>query len=297
MTQQEEYSISTCCELLGYTRQAYYKGTKEPNEEEDILISSIVHYCYYLRQENYLPKAGARELYYLCKEHFKEKMTFGRDKFYEILRANKLMLKKKRFRPKTTDSSKSKNIYQDLLNIADNKRLKITHVGQMIVGDITYVACKEGWAYLSLLTDAYSRYIVGFQVYHTLEKEGPMLALAQAISFFKKQGIPLKGMIHHSDRGSQYLSGEYTDMLKKESISISTTQCGEPLHNALAERMNNTIKNSWYVSSEEFSFDEVCQRIKQAIYMYNMVRPHSAIDFKTPFQCIENNPINSLIAV
>ncbi len=297
MTQQEQHSISACCALLGYSRQAYYKGKKSVDNEEDILISSIVHYCHYLRQEQLLPKAGARELYHLCKAYFKDKMTFGRDKFYAILRANKLMLKRKRFRPKTTDSSKSRTIYPDLLNLADNKRLKVSYVGQMIVGDITYIACQEGWAYLSLLTDAYSRYIVGYQVYHSLEKEGSMLALAQAISFFKERGIPLKGMIHHSDRGSQYLSSAYTKMLDKEKIRISTTQCGDPLHNALAERMNNTIKNSWYVSSEAFSFQEVCQRVKQVIYMYNTGRPHSAIGFKTPLQCIENDAINLLMIV
>ncbi len=242
-----------------------------------------------------MPKSGARELYYLCKEHFKDKLTFGRDKFYAVLKANNLMLKKRRFRPRTTDSTKT--IYPDLLNLSDNKRLKIFHVGQMVVGDITYIACQEGWAYLSLLTDAYSRYIVGYQVYHSLEKEGPMRALEQAISFFKERGIPLKGMIHHSDRGSQYLSKDYTDLLLSEGIRISTTQCGDPLHNALAERMNNTIKNSWYVSSEEFSYTEVCQRIKQAIYMYNTARPHSAIGFKTPLQCIDNNVFNSLLIV
>ena len=137
------------CRLLGISAQGYYKHDYASNEA-DILSASIVLYCLYVRQKERLPKAGCRELYTLCREYFREKFTIGRDRFYNVLRSNSLMLRRTRYRPRTTDSRHGYRLYRDLVNTspkytpADN--------GRLVVADITYIYTREGFAYLSLVT-------------------------------------------------------------------------------------------------------------------------------------------------
>ena len=157
-----------------------------------------------------------------------------------------------------------------------------------VIADITYVATCQGWAYLSLLTDAGSRAIVGYALCKTLEAEGPLKALRMAMDFYNRYNVDLNNLIHHSDRGVQYCSNLYVGMLKKHHINISMTQCGDPLHNALAERMNNTIKNGWLFDCEDDSFEQLDKRIADAIYAYNYLRPHHGIQMKTPMEYIRN---------
>ena len=160
-----------------------------------------------------------RELYVCCVRYFKEKMVIGRDQCYEIFRSNGLVQRKKRVRPKTTNSNHNyygNYIYPNLLNTTPK-----------------FVASTSG------------SIIVGYSFCPSLTMEGPMKALESAFLFYRENGIDISGLIHHSDRGVQYCSNQYVDTLKAQHISISMTQCGDPLHNALAERMNNTIKNGW----------------------------------------------------
>ena len=157
-----------------------------------------------------------------------------------------------------------------------------------VIADITYVATCQGWAYLSLLTDAGSRTIVGYALCKTLEAEGSLKALRMAMGFYNRYNVDLSSLIHHSDRGVQYCSKLYVGMLKKHHINISMTQCGDPLHNALAERMNNTIKNGWLFDCEDDSFEQLDKRIADAIYAYNYLRPHQGIQMKTPMEYIRN---------
>ena len=160
--------------------------------------------------------------------------------------------------------------------------------------DITYVYTKDGSAYLSLVTDAYSRYIVGCCLQRQLETEGPLKALNEAIMTCNKFKIDIKGMIHHSDRGVQYASKEYTNTLLSNKIKISMTQTRDPLHNALAERMNNTIKNGWLFNDGNLTFEQAQEAIKNAVRMYNEARPHKALDMRTPMEIFtgkNNNPL------
>ena len=199
------------CRLLGITRQGYYKHTEKAGEE-DILISSVVWYCLYIRSPTRLPKSGCRELHELCQQYFGEKFTLGRDKFYDVLRANGLMLRKKKFHPKTTDSRHHNKIYPDLLNTSPKFVAKAP--GQLMVCDITYVYCIEGFGFLSLITDAYSRYIVGYCFYESLDTDGPLAALEMALKCYKTFGIDIgEKTIHHSDRGVQYTSAAYVKVL------------------------------------------------------------------------------------
>ena len=122
-----------------------------------------------------------------------------------------------------------------------------------------------------------------------------MRALNQAFDFFKQHNIDTHNMIHHSDRGVQYASARYTDLLRAQDCRISMTQTGDPLHNALAERMNNTLKNSWYISSEEQTFEEATQAVARAVEMYNTARPHQSLGGKTPLQLLVPDAPNPLI--
>lgn len=232
-----------------------------------------------------LPKAGMRELYACCVRKFGKKMVIGRDRCYAIFRANGLCQRSRRKRPRTTDSHHNYYIYPDLLNVTP--KFVATRFGSMVVADITYVGTSQGWAYLSLLTDAASRAIVGYSLHQTLGTEGPLQALEMAMSFYDRHHIDTSILIHHSDRGVQYCSNKYVEKLQERHINISMTQCGDPLHNALAERMNNTIKNGWLFDCQNESFEQVSKRIDEAIYAYNYLRPHQGINMRTPMEVVE----------
>ena len=274
--------VKFLCDYFGITRQGYYKHSNR-HLEIDVLITSIVLYCHELLV--LLPKAGMRELYACCVNKFGDKLVIGRDRCYDIFRANGLCQRTRRKRPKTTNSNHNYYIYPDLLNVTP--KFVATHLGAMVVADITYVNMRDGWAYLSLLTDAASRAIVGYALHKTLDTDGPMRALEMAIGFYEQHNIDLSKLIHHSDRGVQYCSNKYIEKLKERQINISMTQCGDPLHNALAERMNNTIKNGWLFDCADESFEQVSKRIEEAVYAYNHIRPHQGINMKTPMEVVK----------
>jgi transposase InsO family protein len=163
------------------------------------------------------------------------------------------------------------------------------------VADITYIPIDGGFAYLSLLTDGYSRAIVGYALHPTLSSEGPLKALQMALDFYRDRGIDVEGVIHHSDRGIQYASREYTKKLLDNHARISMTQTGDPLHNALAERMNNTVKNGWLYECERMDFKQIGKEVDKAIYNYNWMRPHQAISMKTPMQMLSEENRNPLL--
>ena len=163
-------------------------------------------------------------------------------------------------------------------------KLKADRFGRLCVTDITYVAFSMGWAYLSLVTDAASRMIVGYALRAGLDKEGPIAALRQAISFYESHSVDLGGLIHHSDRGSQYCCNKYVEILKSKGIQISMTQTGDPLHNALAERMNNTVKNGWLFDTEGLRFMELSRAVDNAVDAYNSLRPHQGLGMRTPYE-------------
>ena len=286
------YTKTALCELLGISRNGYYKH-EGSDAEYGILVTSVVMYCRWIRSEERLPKAGCRELLALCREYFGDKFRIGRDRFYGVLRSNGLMLRQKHYRPRTTDSRHHFHIYEDLLNTTP--RFVAKSCGQMAVADITYVRCRNGFLYLSLLTDCYSRYIVGWCLSQTLEAEGPLEALQMGLAFYRSHRISIKGLIHHSDRGIQYASFKYTGLLKANKVRISMTQCGDPLHNAMAERVNNTVKNEWPYAYEDLGFEDSVKAVGNAITMYNTARPHSALGMRTPLQVVTGIKSNPLI--
>lgn len=184
-------------------------------------------------------------------------------------------------------------LYRDLVNTSP----KYTPAGngQLVVADITYIYTREGFAYLSLVTDAYSRYIVGYCLSRSLDAEGPLKAMYMALETYRAYGISTEGMIHHSDRGVQYASREYTNLLLSQGIRISMTQTGDPLHNALAERMNNTLKNGWLFNEGDMDFRQAEEAVSKSVAMYNNARPHRALGMKTPIEIFSGRGGNPLM--
>ena len=227
------------------------------------------------RQDN--PGLGCAKLYLIIKELFEETGCMpGRDAFIEILRKHGLMVHiRRRKHYKTTDSNHNYRKYPNL--IVD---LIPTRPNEVWVADITYVETTEGVCYLSLITDAYSHKIVGWAVGPTLETVYPMEALKMALATINDETA--RRLIHHSDRGCQYCSAAYVDILKQHGISISMTQSGDPLENAIAERANGILKTEWLYKMNIATRAECKAVLERIICFYNTQRPHMSIGMQTP---------------
>jgi len=222
-----------------------------------------------------LPRLGTRKLYYLIKDKLElSNIKFGRDKLFSLLREYGLLIKPQRRYQQTTMSRhwlrKWPNIIKDKVAERPN---------QIWVSDITYIKTEEGNCYLNMITDTYSRKIMGYAVDGTMETESMIRALEMANSqrTDKKQQT-----IHHSDRGLQYCSKEYVELTGKENIKLSMTENSDPYENALAERMNRTIKEEFGLNRKLKSRQQVFDLVKESIHLYNQNRPHLALNMKTP---------------
>ncbi|MBE6268685.1 MAG: IS3 family transposase [Bacteroidales bacterium] len=269
-----EHSLSTLCGLFGYSRQSYYK--RDVNDfAEDAIEPLIVEKAQDYRRNN--PGLGCAKLYLIIKDMFEETGCMpGRDAFIELLRKNGLMVQiKRRKRYRTTDSNHNYRKYPNLIEGVIPHR-----PNEIWVADITYVETDEGVCYLSLITDAYSHKIVGWAVGPTLETAYPLEALYMALSTL--QGEEAEHLIHHSDRGCQYCSMAYVNELKKRGISISMTQSGDPLENAVAERANGILKTEWLYKMKIETRQECSSVLKRIIGFYNNERPHMSIGMQTP---------------
>lgn len=223
---------------------------------------------------NRQPKLGGRKLYWLLKPLMTDsKIAMGRDRFFDFLRANKLLIERRRRYVKTTDSRHGFRKYNNLI-----KGLELRGPNQVYVADITYIRTLEGFCYLSLLTDAYSRKIVGYKLSRILSIEGSLAALKKAIRGCKKR----KGLIHHSDRGIQYCCHEYTRLLRKHKIRISMTEKDHVYENALAERVNGILKEEFMLGETLASFAVAQKVTTQAIKIYNEERPHLSLNYEIP---------------
>lgn len=270
----KEFSLSTLCGLFGYSRQSYYK--RDDNEfAEDAMEPLIVEKAKSYRKDN--PGLGCAKLYLIVKKLFEENNCMpGRDAFIEILRKNGLMVHiRRRKRYKTTDSNHNYRKYPNLI-----KEIIPNRPNEVWVSDITYVETEEGVCYLSLITDAYSHKIVGWAIGPTLETIYPLQALEMALSSIDDETA--RRLIHHSDRGCQYCSAAYVSMLKKHGVSISMTQSGDPLENAIAERANGILKTEWLYKMAIATRSECHAVLERIIGFYNTQRPHMSIGMQTP---------------
>ena len=271
--------MDVLCGLFGKSRQGWYDAIKREDEEQ-VWDAILYHEIRRIRINQ--PNSGLRKLYHLLLPFCETwGIKMGRDKLGDFMRENSLFIHKKAYRVQTTHSFHRFHKYPN-----KTKGLILTKRNQLWVTDITYVRLKDKqgeFAYLTLITDAYSRKIVGWCLFKTLSAQGCLVALKQALSTPTK--AETKGLIHHSDRGIQYCSDAYTSLLqdfKYGPIEISMTENGDPYENALAERMNRTIKEEMLNNHTFATFELAKGAIDRAIKEYNEVRPHQSIGFLTP---------------
>jgi transposase InsO family protein len=200
----------------------------------------------------------------------------GRDQLFQMLRKNMLLIKRRKSFTKTTNSYHRFKKHRNLV-----KNLTVTRPDEVFVSDITYLDTVEGFCYLSLITDLYSRKIVGWNVSKTLSVEGSQNALQMAL----KNTNPRSGLIHHSDRGFQYCNPRYTAILEKHGIQISMTEENHVYENAVAERVNGILKDEFLLGQRLISFDHAQQLAENSIKTYNNQRLHLSLNYKTPEQC------------
>ena len=269
--QSESRSICELCLLLGYSRQAYYQYHKQSEKEAlqyDLLIQEV------LEIRTLQKRIGTRKLFHMTTGFRKlHGIVIGRDAFFDLLSVNGLLIRKRRRKkPLTTYSNhwlrKHPNLIIGFIPLGPNL---------LWVSDITYIDLDEGHAYLSLITDAYSRKIVGFYLSEELSADGCIEALKMA---FKNNPERIK-LIHHSDRGVQYCCNKYVALLNKNTVGISMTQSGNPRENPMAERVNGILKEELLEASYP-SFRQAKEAVAKAVSIYNHNRPHGSIEMLTP---------------
>jgi putative transposase len=263
-------SLNVLCGLLGYTRQAYYKQKRRVGQRAmgaELILQEVVKIRTTQR------RIGVRKLHHMMGSFTREHgVEMGRDALYDLLREHSMLVRRRRRRgPRTTFSAFWKKQYPNLA-----REFAASASNQLWVSDITYIRVKEGFAYLSLITDAYSRKIVGYHLNKRLVAKGPAAALRMAL----RNNPEREGLIHHSDRGLQYYSGEYMKLIGRD-IRISMSEKSDPLENAIAERVNGILKQELLAKSFA-SFTEATRQVAQAVSIYNHLRPHLSIDMLTP---------------
>lgn len=268
------FTIEYSCELLGHTKQAYYKRRHDDAEYVRRLMR-ITDTVTMIRQQD--PGIGSLKLWLMMNRMFDEDWIPGRDAFRGIMRDFGFVLK----RPKPKHTTNSNHRYRKYKNLI--KGFIPLQANRLWVSDITYIDLIEGRCYLHLITDAYSRKIIGWNLSESLEAENTLVALQQAMAQAKAEDFAK--LIHHSDRGVQYCCNLYTEMLKKNSIQISMTEDYKPTDNAIAERVNGILKTEVIYRERRFkTYEEARERIAGFIRFYNEERPHSSIGMKVPSQ-------------
>ncbi len=270
-------SIKLLTGLFGKTRQAYYKQTNQEVKElleEEIILEIIKK----IRRKSKTSRWGVRKIHSLIKEDLqRHSIKIGRDKLFDLLRSNNMLVKPRKRHFFTTQSHHWLRKYEYLID-----KMSITAPNQLWVSDITYVYCEEGPLYLFLITDVYSQKIVGWCISTSLKAEFAVIALKMAL----KENTNLIGeeLIHHSDRGVQYCSNLYVEILKGKRIKISMTHPGSPQENSIAERINGILKNEWLYDIDLKNLRHARKEIKEIVKIYNDMRPHQSLNYLTPNQ-------------
>lgn len=226
------------------------------------------------------PRTGTRKLYEALQSSFERaQIKVGRDSLFDILREHNMLVKRKKVSCKTTNSYHRFYKYNNLV-----KDIKVIRPNQVWVSNITYIRTVKGFCYLALITDMYSRKIVGHDISDTLELVGCLRALQKAL----RHAHPAAGLVHHSDRGIQYCSNQYVTELKKHKIQISMTEENHCYENAIAERVNGILKDEFYLDQCFFTTDHASIATKNAIGIYNSKRLHLSLGYKTPNMVFKN---------
>ena len=265
--------------MFGIDRQVYYRSIRNRVQKQDkaqqvvVMISEI---------RKSMPRIGTKKLYHILLDKLSV-LAIGRDKFFAILRANHLLIQPKRRYHVTTNSHHRFKKHENLI-----LSINIERPEQVWVSDITYIGKRDNPCYLSLVTDAYSKKIMGYFVADNLNTESSVMALKMAI---KQRQYSTLVLIHHSDRGLQYCAEQYQNVLKKHKIMCSMTQNSDPYENAVAERVNGILKQEFMIDKYEQSTEIMKIIVKEAIEIYNNDRPHFSNYLNTPNQMHQQNKI------
>jgi len=263
-------SLRRACKLLGISRQAVYQREKriERRSIELVPVKDLV-----LELRRFMPRLGGRKLYFLLKPKLDEQgIKLGRDGFFNYLRDHRLLVQPIKRYTKTTHSKHWMKKHPNLL-----VSQKINRAEQAFVSDITYVETDEGVHYLSLVTDAYSRKIMGHEVSKDMRAESVVKALRRAA----KQRKTHRSLIHHSDRGLQYCSAIYQQELNRHGITPSMTDGYDCYQNALAERVNGILKQEFLLYKCR-TLKELKSLVQESVDIYNRLRPHLSLGMSTP---------------
>jgi len=264
-------SLSKICDCFELKRDAYYKYKYRADKRKEVEqhIVAIVK-----RRRKSLPREGVRKLMKSLSQDFeKQQLKIGRDTLFNVLREHKMLTLRKKYSARTTNSYHRFYKYNNSI-----KDLKVNRSNQVWVSDITYIRTVKGFCYLALITDMHSRKIVGYDLSDSLELKGCVRALNKAIY----QAKNIKGLIHHSDRGIQYCSNVYTQILRRKKIGISMTEENHCYENAMAERVNGILKDEFYLDQVFTNKEHAKRAAKNAIKLYNEIRLHLSLDYQTP---------------
>lgn len=269
-------SVAALCRAAGMSRQNYYRQRRQRQRrqiEEELVVGLV-------RGERQLqPELGARKLLKRIGPGLKEAgIEMGRDRFFELLRQRNLLIKRRRRSRKTTDSRHFFPVYTN-----QYKDLELTGPHQAWVADLTYLRTWEGFLYLSLISDASTHKIIGYEASDRLEAEGCLASLEQALGQLPEGKHPL----HHSDRGIQYCCLAYTQKLKERHLRISMTEVNHCYENAQAERLNGILKQEYGLGACFQTKAQAHQAVDQAVWLYNELRPHLSLDYRTPSEMHE----------
>ena len=258
------------CALFGLSKQAYYKQIKQRQQKVTLRTQARASV---LQLRRSMPRLGTRKLHYLLKQ---SNVLIGRDYLFDLLREEGLLVLKRKKYTVTTNSKHWLRKYPNLI-----KEIPLVRPEQLWVADITYLDARDGNLYLHLITDAYSKRIMGYELCNNMEAASTLKALKMAIGQRQYKDTPL---IHHSDRGLQYCSKLYTSCLTKHEITISMTENGDPYENAIAERVNGILKDEFGLSEQMEDFADAALQTDQSIFAYNSQRPHLSCHMLTPLQ-------------
>lgn len=267
------------CNLFGVDRQVYYRRIKRKVIKESKAIQAV---SLVMDIRKSMPILGTKKSYHLLLNELKP-MKIGRDKLFDILRANHLLIQPKRSYHVTTNSHHRFRKHQN--KILD---LEINRPDQVWVSDITYIGKRDKPCYLSIVTDAYSKKIVGYYVANNMNTQSSVIALKMAIQQRKNKELPL---IHHSDRGLQYCANAYQKILSKNGILPSMTQNSDPYENAVAERINGILKQEFMIDKYNLDLKIMQKIVKESVDIYNELRPHYSNYMLTPNQMHVQNQI------
>lgn len=267
-----EISLTTICALFGKSRQGWYQLAENKGQKQ-LQRTLVIEQVRQIKSE--LPHIGGLKMHSMLQKFLSaHQISMGRDAFFCLLKENNLLVKPRRLYARTTNSFHHFKKWPDLV-----QRRKAIMAEEIWVSDITYLKTKKGFIYLSLITDAYSRKIVGYNLSRNLKAEGCIKAFQMAL---KSRLYPKRPLIHHSDRGIQYCCDDYVQLLISQNVQISMTQNGSPYDNAIAERVNGILKQEFNLYQSFDSYQQAKDAVENAIISYNQIRPHFSCQLQTP---------------